>query len=319
MPQPRKHHYLPQFYLRGFSSDRRTIFQIEKATGKHYRAQIKDTAAIRDFHEIDNGSAEDSYSLEKSLALYESELSEALQLFLAEGISHSIALSKVIRLLSMLRMRVPAIKQYIDQSLSSNIRAAAKMMESSGKLPKPPSGLEEPLRIDNLEISITNWKCLELMFSLADDSDLLNVFDHMRATLYRCQPNQFFVTSDQPVALYHPTLRSSSPYGVGPALRGVEITLPLTAFSLLKLDHEQGQHREIVASPDEVKELNRRTIIMAQNYIFTKEQPQTVSDQAIQWQHIFAGFRFDDLAVGGQLFQIHRSVPVSPPEMENTV
>lgn len=214
----------------------------------------------------------------------------------------------------MLRMRVPAVKQHIDQSLSSNIRAAAKILESSGGLPKPPPGLEEALRIDNLQVSTTNWKCLELMFGMADDSDLLNIFDHMRATLYRCPPNLFFVTSDQPVALYHPAPHSSSLYGVGPALRGVEVTLPLTAFSLLKLDHDQGQHSESIASPDEVRELNRRTIIMAQNYVFTQEQPQTVSEQVTPLQRVFAGFRFDDLAVGGQLFQIHRSVPVSPPE-----
>ena len=107
MTQPRKHHFLPQFYLRDFSQDQRSIFQIDKSTGKHYSCQIKDTAAIRDFHEIDADGVEDPHSLEKLLAKIESELADQLRAFLKDGVSNTTALHEVIGLLSMLRMRVP--------------------------------------------------------------------------------------------------------------------------------------------------------------------------------------------------------------------
>lgn len=317
MPQPRKHHYLPQFYLRGFSPDQRSIFQIEKAAGHHYGCQIKDAAAIRDFHEIDADGIEDPYAIEKSLAKFEGELADQLRTFITEGISNAPALAEVIGLLSMLRMRVPALKQHIEQSLASTIRATAKALERAGELPKPPPGLEDALRIDNLKISVMNWKCMELMFGMSASSDILNILGRMRATLYRCSSEQFFVTSDQPVALFHPTLRPTDPYGVDPALREVEITLPLTAYALLKLDHEPGPHSEKLATPDEVKELNRRTIIMAQSYVFTGVQPELVTQQVVPLRNIFAGFRFDDLHAGGQLFQVHRFIAVSPAGGEN--
>ena len=186
MTQPRKHHFLPQFYLRDFSQDQRSIFQIDKSTGKHYSCQIKDTAAIRDFHEIDADGVEDPHSLEKLLAKIESELADQLRAFLKDGVSNTTALHEVIGLLSMLRMRVPAVKEHIEQSLASQVRATAKILEQAGELPKPPPGLEKILKVDNLKICISNWKCLELMFGMANNPECLNIMLQMRATLYRC-------------------------------------------------------------------------------------------------------------------------------------
>jgi len=88
---------------------------------------------------------------------------------------------------------------------------------------------------------------------------------------------------------------------------------------LLKLDHESRQHRESIATPEEVKEFNRRTIITAQNYVFTRDQPETVSQQVAQLQNIFAGFSFDDLPAGDQQYQVQRFIPVSPAEGGNSV
>jgi hypothetical protein len=314
MAQPRKHHYLPQFYLRGFSADERSIYQIEKLTGRHYGCQIKDTAAVRDFHEIDLDGIQDPHILEKSLAQVEAQLAEDLRSFLTEGISNAQALSGVVDLLSQLRMSIPAFKQHIDRSMTSNIRAVAEMLERTGQLPEPPPGHENILRVENLKISVANWKCLEIMFDMAAAPDMLNIFRNMRATLYRCTGNDFFVTCDQPVALLHPTLAANNPYGIGPAMKGVEISLPLSASALLKLDHETGPHSEAVATSVDVKEFNRRTTIMAQSYIFTSDRPEMIAQQSALLRNTFAGFRFEDINPGGQRFQIHRFIGVPVTE-----
>ena len=54
MTQPRKHHYLSQFYLRGFSVDGRSVYRIEKRGGRAYLSSIR----------------ERSFSLVISLSLY---------------------------------------------------------------------------------------------------------------------------------------------------------------------------------------------------------------------------------------------------------
>ncbi len=309
MSRPRKHHFLPQFYLRGFSADQNSLFQIWKNTGEFVGCRIKDLAAIRDFHEIDADDVEDPLAIERELAGVEGQMSGFLSELLRDGITNGKALVETIGFVSLLRMRVPAIKRHIVESLGATVRTAAEIMERQGKLPPPPPGLEDALRVANLEITITNWKCLELMFGMASNPDVLNIMCNMQATLFRA-PLGSFVISDQPVALYHED--DSSPYGVGPATPGVQISVPLTSSALLQLAHSDQEDEEREASPAEVAEFNRRTIIMAEQYIYSAWEPAKVAANAAQLKDLAAGFRFEMLRAGKHTYQIQRCIPVYP-------
>lgn len=311
MSVPRKHHFLPQFYLRGFSEDRRALNQIEKKTARHYPTQIKDAAAIRDFHELDFAGVEDPNGLEKRLASVEGDLATYLEAFLLNGPADARALHHVLQLLALLRFRVPAVKSHIARSYPLMIRKVAEAMERSGQLPPVPPGLDEQLKVRNLQITITNWKCLELMFDMAADREILDDLERMRATVFRAPFGSAFLTGDQPVALFHPAARGTA-YGVGPATPGVELSLPLTSRILLQLDHGRDGHRTRQATSEEVQEFNRRTIIMANEYIFTGETPEPYLRLVRQNRQRFAGMTFDDLNHGGSLLQVHRFLPIGP-------
>lgn len=311
MSEPRKHHFLPQFYLRGFSVDRRGLYQIEKKTAKYYGCQIKDIAAIKDFHKLDYEDAKDPNALEKALAQIEGEYAEHLATFLAEGLANEHARLYTVQLLALLRIRVPAFKRHIEASYQSSIRKVAELMEREGKFPVPPAGLEETLKIKNLKIEIMNWKCLEIMFNLAADEKHLDPLYRMRTTLMHAPFGTSFITSDQPVSLYHPTA-AKSPYGVGPDTPGIEISLPLCSRTLLFLDHVRGPHTTRTATTDEVNELNRRTVAMAQEYVFAGEFPELYVDIVRREKGTRSGFIFDDLDHGEGLLQVHRFIPVGP-------
>jgi Protein of unknown function (DUF4238) len=317
MTTPRKHHYLPQFYLRGFSPDGTKITQIEKATGRGYSANIKDTAAIRDFHEIDSDSVDDRFALERKLAEIEGTLASYLREFLRDGFGNEQAYAETLGLLSMLRVRVPAMKTHIESFHREYIRSTGKVLQAAGKIPPPPAGLEEALNFDNLDISVTNWKCLEHMFQMSGDPKLMSILCGMRATLYRPPLGCGFVTSDQPVALFHPTINRSSPIGAGPAMPGVEITLPLTNSHLLMLDHKNGPNSIEIASLPEVAEFNRRTIIMTTSYIFAKYNTSQIASLVEQNKDKSAGHTFDTTQDGESFYQLHRFIPVSPQHSED--
>lgn len=306
MSEPRKHHYLPQFYLRGFSPDGKSVFQIEKASCRYYSGNIKNTAAIRDFHEIDGECVEDPNAVEKRLAALEGGLSTDLKNLLNDGISNISALGEVVALLSLLRMRVPVVKEHIHESLASTIKMMAKGMEKAGRLPKSPPGLEETLSVDNLQFTVTNWRCLELMFDMASSSDILSLLGSMRATLYRLEGEESFVTSDQPVSLFHPSITEDHKFGVGPAIKEVEITLPLSSNALLKLDHESGDHKEMLATKEDVIEYNRRTMVSAHKYVFSGFKPDSVIDALTPVKEIFSVFvmKTSKLAENGIKFNV---------------
>jgi len=133
----------------------------------------------------------------------------------------------------------------------------------------------------------------------------------MRPTLFHCPFGTRFVTSDQPVALFHPL---AARIGVGPATPGVEISLPLSSRSLLLLDHLPGDPREVVASSADVEEFNRRTIIMARDYVFTGEGPESLMPAIDAWKGQAAGFEYEDIETDKEYVQVQRFVAVGPDE-----
>jgi hypothetical protein len=268
MAEPRKHHYLPQFYLRGFSQDGQSLYQIEKATARGFVASIRDIAAIRDYHHLDYNGAEDSYELEKKLSEVEDTLANVLCIVLQDGIKTPGTHAGIVELVSLLRFRVPAIKTAIEESLRQIVRTTGLILERAGRLPKPPEGLEDVLRINQLNIEISNWICLQYMFRLASDPDLLRLLLSMKPTILRVRPGSSFITCDQPVAIFHPTAMPDDPFAAALVDLAIEISLPLSNNSLVLLTwrSDAPDQREIDA--EEVAEFNRRTVVMASSWVF---------------------------------------------------
>lgn len=311
MSEPRKHHFLPQFYLKGFSPDQSGIYLLNKKQGKFFGCQIKDVAAIRDYHELDVEGLADPYILEKRLAAIESTQAEFIKTPICDGITDSKHRHGLLEFLSIMRMRVPAVKEHIAKSYSSTIKAVALDLQRSGKLPPPPLGFEVKLKIENLNVEITNWKCLEKMFALGANEETIRLLAQMRITLYRAPAKLNFITSDQPVALYHPTLFNSA-YGAGLITPGVEITLPISSQLLLKLDHGSESDIEIKATREDVDEYNRRTFIMTQTFAYTGINPEIALNDLKKHSKVFAGFVYDDIKTNNEFIQVHRFIPVGP-------
>lgn len=268
MSTPRKHHYLPRFYLRGFSSNSRSLIQIEKASGSARPCSVNDAASIRDYHRLDAKDVEDPYEFERRLSSIEGALAAAVKRVLENGISDLTTHARLVELVSMLRVRIPAMKSTIEKSLRQVVRSTGLIMERSGKLPAPPPGLEDALRMDNLNIKISNWVCLQYMFSLAADKDILRLLLSMRPSLVHSPENCFFITCDQPVAVFSPLAKLTRTEGVALTEPDVQISLPLSRSTLLLLDWRNEEPASTVATAVEAEEFNRRTVIMATNYVF---------------------------------------------------
>lgn len=282
MLQPRRHHYLPRFYLRRFSADGDGLFQIEKRTGKAYGGNINDLGAERDFHKIDADDVADPYFFEKELAAIESIQAEVLADVLSGGLICEEVRLEFVAFLSMMRMRVPSMKSKIKDFYGSAVLSSTKIHQRQGQLPTVPIGYEKTLAVDRLKVDVFNWKCLEVMYGTAANPRFLSTLYGMRPTLYFAPFGAAFVTSDQPVALFHPS-KSVASRGVGPETPGVELSFPLSTRCLLTLDHRQGGYRERHATIDQVLEFNRRTIVMAERFVFAGTPHTKAVEQVVRW------------------------------------
>ena len=165
-------------------------------------------------------------------------------------------------------------------------------MERSGELPPPPAGLEDVLKMDKLNIEISNWICLQHMFQLAADEDILRLLFSMRPILFRAPDGGFFLTGDQPVAVFSPSADLSLSEGVSLTEPDVELSLPLSRDTLLQLVWQAGQPLSVTATLEEVEEFNRRTVIMASNYVFSPDANESAASEIVQlYQRFSAGIQ----------------------------
>src|SRR4051812_34256729 len=81
MTTARRHHYVPQFYLRGFSPPRKKVRQVvvfDRNRRAPFQSPIANIAAERDFNQIDVEGL-DPNAFEEAMARIEGELALALQ------------------------------------------------------------------------------------------------------------------------------------------------------------------------------------------------------------------------------------------------
>lgn len=51
--EPRRQHFVPQFYLRGFAGEKDQLFVVDRPSKKTFRTAPKNVAAERDFNRVE--------------------------------------------------------------------------------------------------------------------------------------------------------------------------------------------------------------------------------------------------------------------------
>jgi hypothetical protein len=320
MSTPRKHHFLPQFYLEGFKITEQKgkyshIWQLEKAVNvKPVKPAIKDTGCKRDFHTLDYSDTEKNHhSVERILSEIETEQSNLVKEISSLNRVPDRLKIRLSEFISSMRYRVPAFAQHIKASLKSAVQDSFKIMYYGGHLPEPPKELQKYIDengIESIVANISNWKVIQYMLETAFASENISILSQMKFQILVAPDNQLFITSDSPVALYHPDYSSIKPYGVGLAFKEVKISFPLSE-KLLIIGGWSNNEGMVNATKEEVVEYNRRSIVMGNNYIYSSYCNASLLEQIKETHSVMAGFKFDSLFYGNGSAHISRFIPVS--------
>jgi hypothetical protein len=116
--QPRKHHFIPQFYLAGFTaSDRKdgVLYVLDKEQHIRWKSTPKGSAHKRDFHAVDLGQDEDAMVVEKGLAEMEGRWSEMLRSVIATAtVPQDEAFKDLMLFIAFMFARVPQIRKTLS-------------------------------------------------------------------------------------------------------------------------------------------------------------------------------------------------------------
>jgi hypothetical protein len=118
---PRKHHYVPKFYLAGFTNTGRPdgrFYVLDKNQKKQWVDSPRDTAHKRDYHAVDLGPNVDRMIVEKKLAIIEGQQSAVLQSIIdAQALPHEETeeFAELMGFIALMVVRVPSIRNTVSK------------------------------------------------------------------------------------------------------------------------------------------------------------------------------------------------------------
>lgn len=320
MRESKKHHFLPQFYLELFKIRPQTtkypkILVTTKELHPHkFSAAIHDIGCIGDYHTIDPLNIPiDRSGIEKVLSKIEGNQKELLDRIISRRQITLADKVNVAFLLTLMHLRVPKYKKNIEAVLKMSVQSTGELMWRHGKLPPIPEQIRElgPKMFQELfEIKIHNWIILFYMYYSAINSTLVNIIEKMAFRVLVSPEGSQFITADTPVSIYHPNYERVRPYGVGFINKEIEVTFPLSPELMLYASWNPGK-REMKLTEGELKEYNRRTVVMADQYIYSNYSDDSLNRLISKNALKEAGFRTDQIDGGEGIYIVDRFIPVT--------
>lgn len=304
---PKKHHFLPQSYLKGFQIGNRNknpkIFVYEKGkTAFVYPASIKNTACIGNYHTIKVEDINDRSTIETIFSQMEDEIIQNIRAITkSEKIDKQSKITLAITLL-FFKSRVPQnlemFRKFFQRTLEGVAEANFRVNNTD---------LKGSFN-DNFNLTVYNNFPLFMMFNSVFKEERIADLCCRNFSLLKAPKDNYFVCSDAPVSYYVPNYKSGR--GVGLLCPDLEIFLPLnSSYGLLCSNNNISELKELTIN--ELNEYNRRTIITAEKYIFGNEINSNIQKLILDNLKEFSGIIYHDFDTIDGRFQYAAYIPVT--------
>jgi hypothetical protein len=316
MSIPKKHHYLPQYYLEGFKIVEQSfkvphIWMTQKtANFEPVCPSIIDAGCESGYHDDDRDpDNKDKVTVERALSKIEGSQAKTISDVISNKTVSTEHRKSLALFISIMRCRVPSFKKQIENYLQSTVSSTIQLGVRSGRIQAPPPQLADYIK-EKDNIIISNWMLLYHMINAGIRSDAPAILERMHYSLIESQEDVPFIIGDSPVSHYVPDYEVRRPYGVGLVDKEIEISIPLTARHLLLLSWQpMPQHQG--ANNRQVQEWNRRTIISADRFIYASKVYEGFTEKVSSLHDTFSGFENHSLDCGDGFWHINRFIPVS--------
>jgi hypothetical protein len=286
----RKHHILPECYLKGFAKhrDKPKLYVLDATQQRHFHSAPTNLAAERDFNRVNlAGVAPDA--LENAYSRFESELAPALERTIVNrGFIHDADRNLVINLICMTAFRNPRLRESTRDfrertlKLKFDLLTATperwqthlkRMREKGVDASIPELNYEELRKIveeDKLNIDLPNE--YHIKNELTWFEKMLPILLARKWSLLRAPRNTSgYVTSDHPVCLMFSNPRHRGGfYSPGFGLAGTDVLFPISKELALAGTFE-GEEREFDLNDFGVAAFNGCIISYARRQVYAQD------------------------------------------------
>ena len=287
-PTPRRHHFLPRFYLAGFTlAGQRDdeLWALSIDDGRRWKGRPDTLGHERDFYRVDEVEGVVPEAVEELLAKVESDMAPVLRTIL-EGEELPDRGSRdfdfLINLVALMATRVPRLRSVLQGFMGSiakhiahltvaspqAFRAAVESARRAGAdLPEEPDydAMREFIEGEHYRVEVDRSWLVGQIFQSIDI--LLPLLGSRHWSLLVIDDEDCdFVTSDNPVAVSWSEPRPRGFFGPAFGLRKTDVTLPLSR-RLALLGRFEGHPATLAADRRTVAAVNYRTATNAERFI----------------------------------------------------
>lgn len=271
MIEPKRQHYLPQFYLEGFSRDG-LIWIFDRETGKYRRDGLSNTAVIKKYYSIEGAEEIEKTKIESMFSLIEGRAACVIKkLDLSQQITKN-EWEVLAVFLGFLFSRVPQYERTIQEitektvklmmrsefGTSERIQTVMKQLEEEGVKSPPDTTPEDMVNLfQSGEYTVKTPRNISLYSMLDIGFKLANYIFNVDWQILHVTEKGSFITSDAPFTLIPPSdYDSVGLSGVGILTPGSEKLVPLTQKTALVMKDFGHALNHIQISESKAKHIN---------------------------------------------------------------
>lgn len=231
MSTPKRHHYVPEWYLKLFADSETEFLQIYDKQKKEWRKQKPDQVMVINHYYKQDWAPEgvDQNIFEKGMgAKIENEASFAFQRLITEKEKVSEDdIASILIYLDLQKIRTPKEEKKAKKLYKEHITNVAMQIPE----------VAPALKNNEVEIVIKEQARFDYMRTLVGLH--MRYFFSMDWNIVEVAPNCSFITSDNPVTLIN--YEQPPPLETGIGLAGTSVLFPITPSFLLIMTHRQDK------------------------------------------------------------------------------
>lgn len=248
---PKRHHYLPQFYLRNFTDNKGLLWVFDRGTNEYRQQHPVNTALQNDYYTFRDKDEQKHAEIEELFSSIEGKAKPVIDKLDRGNIITLEEKEILASFISFQKTRVPDFEKTINELSEKGMKKIVQMnlsskegAESFIKKYKKDTGkkIEMEKLIDvarNNEYSIEFQREWSLPMILSIGKELSKYFVNMDWVFLQAPQNSSFITCDSPFSLVPPDNHNSqSLYGFGLTTPGTKKQIPLSPKTcLVMLDY----------------------------------------------------------------------------------
>lgn len=290
MSEPKRHHYVPQFYLKNFADDKGQIWVYDRQTKQYRHQNVSDTALVRHYYRVESKDGKYNTEVEKLLAEIEGLACVAIEK-LKQGTTTLTEEEKAnIAIFAALQMtRVPDFEKRTNEMQEKIIRKVYKRVFHSveaarQEIEKIKDEIDNVggdvaedmfnfIQGDKYSIEVPRQNNIRRMLELASHTALY--FIQMDWVLLRTERGGAFITSDNPFTIFPPKTYNPNTFlgsAVGILTPGARKSIPISPRASLFMCDHGGRYAENIVPRDKMRIFNDFYARTSDRFIFARDE-----------------------------------------------